>query len=445
MSLSGEKNHQIPSAMVSDRTSSKLKIDYVNRRKEINEDIKQARKRIKKSSSFNVEYWSAKRVVSEYKLQLKDIQKKSSVVDMFGDASEDKTRAFLMTAEGRRISEEERALELETKLLAKQESRITERSKDRSLRQAFLQMFVGAWGGLHLQNSAGPRKVSDQTHFRDELHRVMRLEDPDKSSDLKLCPVTGLYHEDLVAAHLFPWKSGKAAMEAIFGPADPKDSSKSDLFEPANGILWSKKAEELFTAGLLTIVPDIPDTPTKKQMQDWQQSSPKEYKIRILDLEAPLAQIRILRTEVRGRDLDGRRLQFMTAFRPKARYLYFAYCEAMLRQAYNRDHEVIMGGEVRKKFWGSPGSYMKKNMLLAFVEELGHDHEYLMSGAMEQEPGEIDEPVESALAFANSNILQKMKPLAGERTEHEQMEMDSEEEDCEAEAEADELEGKSDT
>ena len=50
--------------------------------------------------------------------------------------------------------------------------------------------------------------------------------------------------------------------------------------------------------------------------------------------------------------------------------------------------------ERAKKFWGTKGPCIKKRMLLAFVEQLGHDHEALMENTrVESEDDDIRETV----------------------------------------------------
>ena len=104
-------------------------------------------------------------------------------------------------------------------------------------------------------------------------------------------------------------------MQSIFGHSD---SGYSELFKAENGILWSKEAEEQFEAVHFVVVPDVPDQPTEQQLDTWEASDPKEYKIRVLNPTHPF-----MKRVVYGRDmtwaaLDNERLQFKTSFRPRA-------------------------------------------------------------------------------------------------------------------------------
>lgn len=72
-------------------------------------------------------------------------------------------------------------------------------------------------------------------------------------------------------------------------------------------------------------------------------------------------------------------------FRPRARYVYWAYIEAMLRRVYkvkgtkgrnspemrNKRARGLGAREVGNRYWGSRGSYMKKGFLRGFVEVMG--------------------------------------------------------------------------
>lgn len=212
-------------------------------------------------------------------------------------------------------------------------------------------------------------------------------------------------------------------MKAIFGEAEQDmwigkpEKGKGELFRACNGILWSEQAEHRFSKGLFTIVPDLDENPSPAQSEAWQRSDPKEYRIRVLrpddkDMKA----LTKVESNVRWKDLDNKRLQWRSNFRPRARYLYWSYCEMMLRQAYdpksNMDAADVRRQEVGKKYWGSAGPYMKRNMLLGFVEEMGHEYEYLMEGAMDTDDNNDDadngdKPTEVAVMHANESILEK--------------------------------------
>ena len=207
------------------------------------------------------------------------------------------------------------------------------------------------------------------------------------------------------AGHLFPSKCGEATMEAVFGPTD---SGHSELFKAENGILWSSEVEKRFKGGLFVIVPDIPNQPTEHEVEIWEASDPKEYKIRVLDPSHMHMQDIVFETESTWADLNNKRLEFKTNFRPCARYLYFAYCAAMLRRSFTGKHLKASSADPREKekLWGIPGSYMLEGMLLGFVEEMGHEYEHLLEGAIKEDEAVVDM---TAIIAANQHIQRTLK------------------------------------
>ena len=73
-------------------------------------------------------------------------------------------------------------------------------------------------------------------------------------------------------------------MDAIFGPTD-----EPELFHPSNGLLIWRGFEEMFERGIFTIVPDLPENPTKEAIDNWHQTEPKEYKFKLIDPNHPIA------------------------------------------------------------------------------------------------------------------------------------------------------------
>lgn len=109
------------------------------------------------------------------------------------------------------------------------------------------------------------------------------------------------------------------------------------------------------------------------------------------------------------REFDGRKLQFLTSFRPAARYMYFHYCVQILRVAWQYNEAkspkraaTVLKDENGKPYWGTPGRYLPKNMLLALVEELGHEYQPLLEGAGSKKSRDSDLLLELAAAQVKS-------------------------------------------
>ncbi|KAK2768850.1 hypothetical protein FQN54_000710 [Arachnomyces sp. PD_36] len=146
-----------------------------------------------------------------------------------------------------------------------------------------------------------------------------------------------------------------------------------------------KKIEEILDFGMLVVVPQLSDKPTKTQLFEWLKKPSREYKTRIIDWSFKKLDHRIrLGYTLKWRDLDNRPLVFRGDFRPAARYFYFHYCLQFLRRAWKQPAQqpsLTLKDEIGKPYWGTPGRYLPKNMLLTFVEELGHEYDQLLEGA----------------------------------------------------------------
>ncbi|KAE8157666.1 hypothetical protein BDV40DRAFT_308512 [Aspergillus tamarii] len=178
-----------------------------------------------------------------------------------------------------------------------------------------------------------------------------------------------MWRYGVTAAHLFAWMHGQDTMDAICGK-----TSEPELFSARNGLLISSIIEKYFDDGKLVIVPDLPERPQVAEL------------LRIIDMTWDKLDRRPLpESPLRYRDLDRRKLQFRTSFRPAARYLYFHYWLQVLRRAWrfnqNKTADVYLRDEMGEPFWGTPGRYLPKNMLLALVEKLGNNYKHLLKGA----------------------------------------------------------------
>ena len=119
-------------------------------------------------------------------------------------------------------------------------------------------------------------------------------------------------------------------MDSIFGVMETPE-----LFSPRNGMIISELVEERFDRGFMAIVPRLPDRPTPEQVQLWDCSEPKQYKVRILDLKDPdVNKVTHPESTQTWKDLDDVDVEFRSMFRPRARYLYFHHCIQVLRRAW---------------------------------------------------------------------------------------------------------------
>ncbi|KAM0798580.1 hypothetical protein BDR22DRAFT_858948 [Usnea florida] len=387
-----------------------------NEKDDCDREAKRQRRALNLASSFDTRYWTARRELADTERKATSLTRQISIASM-KSVTKDNTKAFLDSEEGQKLMLQEQSLELDSKLYQTQAGKMRSQDEKFSLRRSFVGLFIGAETGLGIKNSRGQRDNSLQSNFVAELMTKLDSRHPDPRSEEVWCPATGGYwHKgSTTAGHLFPSKCGEATMEAIFRRPE---GGQSELFRAENGILWSTLAEERFEGGHFVIVPDIVDQPTQQDVDTWETSDPREYKIRVLNPGHDSMKRLIPGTGKIWAELDNERLSFKTNFRPRARYLYFAYCAAMLRRYFAGKHLETSRAELRRNVWGAPGRYMREGMLLGFVEEMGHDYEHLLEGAIEEEDAVADI---TAIAAANTHIQETLKA----------------EEDCDSESESD--------
>ncbi len=375
-----------------------------------NEEAKRQRMRLKRTSSFDADYWRGRRDIAEKELQATLLHKQISIAEMKNktkDKTKDNTKDFVESEHGYRLMLQEESFKLASKLFHAQAEKMESKEEESGLRRSLIKLSVGVETGMGIKNPRGPRDNSLQSAFRSELILKSGSEHPDSRRREQLwCPILCNYQvsSSFRAGHLFPWKCREGTMQSIFGSSD---SGHSELFKAENGILWSSTAEERFGKGHFVVVPDVPDQPTEQQLDTWEASDPKEYKIKVLNPTAELmTQIVIGTVNTIWAALDNKRLQFKTSCRPRARYLYFAYCTALLRRSFGGKHLEVSQAELGKRFWGTPGKYMLEGMLLGFVEELGHGYNHLLDGAIKEDEAVVDA---TAVFVANQSIQRTLK------------------------------------
>ena len=353
---------------------------------------------------------------------------------------------FSQTEHGKRLLQQERSLALEGSLYETQRADMSKSSPGgHTLRGAFVELFIGATNGLGIRNSPGPRSSSKQSNLRAELVRKMKLEHPDEAKVHLWCPVTKEYWHpsSMQAGHFYPWKYGQTNMDAIFGPMGDSTGG-SELMKAENAILWSQEAEERFSKRLFVIVPNIPDNPDQSQVETWEATPVRDYKIRIIAPENKLMSGEVhssLNSQKIWRDLDGTKVEFKSEWRPRARYIYFAYCCAMLAESFAGRHlTVSRDNELGTGYWGTRGRYMRRSVLWGFVETLGLGYEYLLEGAIEEEDGAGADL--RGVAVANYTIKEALRGVNDNgEDEDEDEEGEDEDEDEEGEDEDEEEEG----
>ncbi|CAG7937422.1 unnamed protein product [Penicillium salamii] len=332
-----------------------------NRKRHLNDSLKRARKRLKPQGPFDEEYWARAGEMGALGLEKTQVQQKISLQRYNGTETEWKD-----SDEAKALAQQTKAHEVSRKICEKRRNDISTRIRSECLRASFMKLFTTSKLGLGIMHTGSERRnPDDQSLFRTNMIREYDAKRPDNDDHL-WCPVLGDWRDSMtvVTSHLFGYMHGQTTMDAIFGKR-----KHPELFSPRNGILVSVFIEQHLDSGKLVIVPDLENRPKIADLVNWLKSP--------ITRDLPL----------RYRDLDNRRLTFKSDFRPAARYLYFHYIIQLLRYSWQSESQGgeeairIMKGEHGKPFWGTPGRYLPKNMLLALVEELGHEYKPILDGA----------------------------------------------------------------
>ncbi|KAH6668954.1 hypothetical protein B0J14DRAFT_674494 [Halenospora varia] len=418
----------VPTRTSSLKNSAKREIEELEAAQAVtNEKIHAKKAKLKPKGSWSsIEYWTAAAEIQDLYVDTHNLSKRISMRKLGYTEDSEKVQEILEHIEAARVIGElsrQRALDLQAK------------DEKRQGRLAWMEAYTSSWLGLGIEQDKagrGKRPSDIQSNFRSSLKDHYGARHPNPRSVNLWCPVSGAYFDGdlLKAAHIFPWASGQPIMTQIFG-----QECSQELNSVRNGILWHNRVETAVTKGKVVIVPDISDAPTKTEIDAWNASEPKEYKLRILDKydwdDQVLKEEWVGDTGKSWASLDGQRLQFKNDQRPRARYLYHLYCVSVLKYAWGHHagkkhlgREKLLK-EQKKFFWGTRGKYLPENMLRAIVEDIGHQYEDLMDGADESRSQEGTE--EMVLAVAAHKVIEEK-----ERQEA-KLEGEDDSEECEEE------------
>ncbi|KAL8661211.1 MAG: hypothetical protein Q9202_005813 [Teloschistes flavicans] len=375
------------------RTSSKrafesaIQADQAAKRS-VEDKIKEETKKIKLQGSFNAVYWSHQKAVSDLQLERHSLVRKISKAEFELQGGEE--TQWEQDQKAILLREEKSSLELKNRLLEQQLVGMGFHGTNESQqhRQWIMELIsaqpINKGGcGVGKEVGQGQRDSEKQSEFRDNLIKACDSKNKDERADELWCPIIGLdvIPQNCHAAHIFPYASGgQLAMDEIFGRPDGKD----ELMSIENGLIMSCEAEKRLANGWMVLIPDLPETASTEQLDAWAVSEPKAYKIRVLDSK-PKEMTMFLPVgcalhQPSGRrrcwwELDNQSVQFSSRHRPRARYLYWQFAVALLRQAYQSRHPEAnpVAAEFGKRFcWGTGGQWIRRKYLLGFGEVLGY-------------------------------------------------------------------------
>ncbi|EHK46066.1 hypothetical protein TRIATDRAFT_88556 [Trichoderma atroviride IMI 206040] len=168
------------------------------------------------------------------------------------------------------------------------------------------------------------------------------------------CHITGIWHGAKFhkAAHIVPYFLNGFG-EVLFG------ERAQSLQREGNALLLSDRIKEWFDSYHIVVVPvDSSESPIRR----WR-----------TELISPDIRNSELFPGYYGRDLDGKELVFLNENRPVSRFLYFHFIMALIRI---KDLQCLGWENVWARFYnlrpfGTPGNYMRRNMLLALATHHG--------------------------------------------------------------------------
>ncbi|KAF2711412.1 hypothetical protein K504DRAFT_374208 [Pleomassaria siparia CBS 279.74] len=340
--------------------------------------VKKAKADIKANNYTGSEFWRKAAGCCTLQKEYADLCLQQRSLKFVNEGHGSKKIDFSLSHEGGEALAHVRAYELDIKLCRKQAHGLeTGVSFEKSKRRSFMQLFTTSRLGLDINTGLGRRDSKDQSSFRDKVILAYDLRQATTGTmDMAWNIVMGGFENKahFVASPLFSVKHGQETMNAIFG-----NEAAGELFSPKNALFLPSGMEALFDCGFFAIVPNIRHDASKAELSLWEQTSPRDYKIRILDERHQ----KIDESFAPGktwRQLDGQKLMFRNNFRPRARYLYFNFCMQLLKLSWKRGGGKSacaalpsLNPEIGKHFWGTRGKYLPTNQLLTLVEELGHE------------------------------------------------------------------------
>ncbi|QDS70926.1 hypothetical protein FKW77_006679 [Venturia effusa] len=392
-------------------------------------DLNNQKKRLKPQSSFDEQYWTKAAQVGETKQQITQLKHQISVATFQSENQGASIDEYFESEDGKNFLVRLKAEEIETNNYKKQAERMkSSGSEMKQQSQAFLKFFLTSSLGLQLKGpTAGDRDTRDQSQFRAAMIEAYNLRNPNPKLAKIWCPFLGdwVLAQEMQASHIFPYRYGQDTMSAIFG-----EDANGELFSYNNGLMLHQNVEKYFEKGLFCIVPKINDPRDVAEVQKWDQDLVKEYMVRIIDNKHPYIDQEVASfCGKTWRQMDGMKLRFRNNERPRARYLYFHMVCMLLQHTWNKDKKgavpATMKDQLGNVFWGSRGKYMKQSMILAFIDQMGHDYDQLLENAT---PDKQQEEEEIALAVASDLLLSAAKHDLGETEEEEDEEEEEEEE-----------------
>ncbi|KAI8245730.1 hypothetical protein K4K55_000939 [Colletotrichum sp. SAR 10_96] len=404
----------VPWADKLDIFNSKTQEELDDQHQRVTYEVEKKRRKLEPSKSFGSNFWSDSATIEQMQMDEVALEAHINFLKAKNNGEVKTLEEWLAKDDNHRWPTKylahKQSMEIDTKHAN------NTRVEEGSLRNTMVKLFLTSRLGLALTNIAvSKRDNKDQLSFRDQM---LKRYCPDRQyKDLRWDPVLGEWgrSEWIHAAHLFPHRF-KDSMDSIFGPGTIKE-----LFKAQNGLFLHKDIEQALDDGVLAIVPDVDLEPAdldlplndaeerKQRLRDWEKLEVKEYKIIIIDPSHPtLTEERTLsiNQDIHSLlELHGRKITFLTDFRPRARYIWWVFLASVTVAGWRTkiqkpDVANAITKEIRAgtRYWGTPGTYITRNVLESFIISIGHDARSFIEDDENHEKEKV-EPDDCALSL----------------------------------------------
>lgn len=397
MSVSPTKTLIIPTRTLSLRRTKQENI--VKKRaalRALDEEVQNREKRLRLAFSYDSDWWqeaghidSARAEVNQTKYEL-------------GELEHELETAWRNTPEARQLVIQMERFKRDAMIAANHALKLENddnplKAKHKSFLLLYLSSRLGLSSVLVFPKRKGKTQAAkEQSKLRQDALQLYNSQHPEPDRDLLWCPILSewRFSVECNAGHIYPYASSADVMVDIFGV--------DEMMSPQNCMIISNAAEKLLEDGVIALVPDV-DNCSKEQIREWREAKVKEYRIKIIDKSSKKLSMKpISGTDETWHDLDGKKVMFRSEFRPRARYLYWSWCTAILKLSYHQPQQQMHAdhrAELNRPYWGTVGGWLEAASLRPIVEAVGHD----LAGCFGQVSEELPRD-DTALLAMNSSI-----------------------------------------
>lgn len=248
----------------------------------VEREIEVLTKKLKPQPSFtstDSAIWETASKVDLKKAEIEKIRANISKLDHEQDGCLD---SWDGTTEAQQYNKSIQTYEINARILKTQADRQADADEMRRARGAgMIQLYFTSTLGKRFNQKMPKRegKVasdSKQARLRKQAIELYGSDSTAQGRNVLWCPILGEERSvsDMVAAHIFPYRSGKDIMISIFGV--------DELTHPSNIMIISKDAEDLLEHGAIALIPDA-NLDSAAEASLWRLTDVKNYRLKVLD------------------------------------------------------------------------------------------------------------------------------------------------------------------